>query len=236
MKKALLACMLFTATASCPGQGIIPYHAADASTTTAPPAVAIIEGVPYSLEKYTRIVDGTPFFSDSWMNGKILLQNGSISRNLPLRLNLLENKVNYLNPKGQEMVITEPMRYLILTDSAGVEYSFLHGDQLTNDQDLQDVWFQVLVNSRISLCKQTKKAVRETKGYGSATAEQSIQTSDLFYVRNKNDFIHIKKWDDLLAALDDKRELVRQYSRQHHLNGRSQSDYIQLLAYYNSSL
>lgn len=113
------------------------------------------------------------------MNGKVLLQNGRISKNLPLRLNLLENEVNYLGPDGQEMVITEPMRYLVMVDSAGMEYSFLHGDQLTEDPALKSTWFQVLVDSRISLCRQIKKAVRESKGYGSATTEGLYRAIDL---------------------------------------------------------
>jgi hypothetical protein len=78
MRKIVLTCLLF-ATAACLGQGIIPYHAADATGSTASPAVAIIQGVPYSLEKYVRVTQGSPFFSDGWMNGKVLLQNGCIS-------------------------------------------------------------------------------------------------------------------------------------------------------------
>lgn len=235
MRKIVLICLLF-ATAACFGQGIIPYHTSDETTSAAPPAVAIIQGVPFPLEKYVRITQGSPFFSDSWMNGKILLQNGRISKNLPLRLNLLENEVNYLGPTGREMVVTEPMRYLVMVDSAGVEYSFLYGDQLTEDEVLKHVWFQVLIDSRVSLCKQVKKAVRESKGYGSATTEQSLQTSDVFYIRSKGVLIQIKNWDHLLKVLDEKQLLVRQYCREHHLNGRSQKDYLELLTYYNNSL
>jgi len=123
-----------------------------------------------------------------------------------------------------------------MVDSAGKEFSFLHGDQLTEDPALRNSWFQVLVDSRVSLCRQIKKAVRESKGYGSATTEQSIQTSDLFYIKSKGEFIHIKNWDHLLTLLDDKKELVRQYSKSHHLSGRGQKDYIELLIYYNNSL
>lgn len=235
MRTILLICLMSVAATSF-GQGIIPYHASDAATPTAPPSIAIIAGVPYSLDKYVRIVNGSPFFNDTWMKGKVLLLNGSISAALLMRLNLLDNEVNFIDSKGKEMTISAPMRYIMMTDSAGNEYSFLHGDQLTEEKDLQDVWFQVLVNSRISLCKQIKMAIRESKPYGSATAEQSIQTSQIFFVHRKNELIRIKKWDDLLSVLDDKKQLVRQYCKEHHLSGRSDNDYIQLLTYYDNSL
>ena len=232
MRTPILICLLSASTV-CMGQGVIPYHNLDPADATAPP-VAIMEGVPFPLDKYIRITTGSPYFSDSWMHGKVLLENGAISGMLDLKLNMLDNTVLYLDPKGQEMVITAPLRYATMTDSAGEPYYFLHGDQLTDEKDLKDTWFQVLVNGSVSLCKHTRKGVRESKSYGSATTEQSIQTSETFYVKRKKDLIRIKKWDDLLTLLDDKKELVSAYSKTHHLNGKTQSDFIAVMTYYNS--
>lgn len=237
MRNTILICLLLVTT-HCMAQGIIPYHPSESANdnVSTGPSVTVFHGVPFPHEKYTRIAEGTPFFSERWMQGKVLLENGAISALLSLRLNLVENAVHYMDKDGAEMVISAPLRYLVMTDPEGRQYNFLHGDQLTDDKELKDAWFQVLVNADISLCRLTRKAIRQSGSYGTTITEQTIQTTETYFVKRKNDFIRIRKWDDLLAVMDDKKDLVRSYSREHHLNGRNEKEYIEILDYYNHSL
>jgi hypothetical protein len=47
--------------------------------------------------KYVRLVEGSPFFHDSWMRSIIILKNGERINNIPAKLDLVSNEVYFKN-------------------------------------------------------------------------------------------------------------------------------------------
>jgi len=195
-----------------------------------------VNGLIYSPVKFVRVVSGTPFFRDEYMSGAIIFPGGKAYKGFKLRLNLLDNQVNYLNDKGQELIATTPLAGIILGDSAkGESYVFVPGDQLgAGDNNLNKVWFEILINDRVSLCLQMRKTLHDQLSYGSATTQQDILTDNFYFIRKGNDFIRIKKWDELVELFADKKAAVTEYIKTNHLKGKNQQDYTQLVKYYNT--
>ena len=50
--------------------------------------------------KFTKIVDGTPYFSDEWMKGNVVINGDNQFNGIYLKLDLYSNEVHYRDPKG----------------------------------------------------------------------------------------------------------------------------------------
>ena len=198
-------------------------------------AVTAVNGLIYSPVKFVKVTAGTPFFKEQWMKGILVAEGGQAYKNLMLRLNLMDNEVNYRDANGQEMVTTSPIKYVILTDSSvGVKYEFALGDQMKNaDKSLARTWFQVLVNGKVSLCLQMNKRIHETIPYGTATTEQDIVTINYYYLQMNNNFTRFK-WEDWQDPFKDKKDQLAQFIKSNHLKGKSAEDYTKLVQYYNT--
>jgi hypothetical protein len=186
--------------------------------------------------KFVKITAGTPFFDDQWMKARLFDGNGDSYASHSVRLNLLDNDVSFLDADGTEMVTTIPVKKIQLTDTTtGTQYLFVLGDQIPEaDKAQAGVWLQVLVNDTVSLCRQIKKTIRETKPYGSSTTEREIVSVDIYFVHMNAGFIRVKNWSALIQLFTNKKDAIDQYIRNHHLKGKSADDYTQLVQYYNS--
>ena len=197
--------------------------------------VTSVNGMIYSPVKFIKVTAGTPFFKEQWMKGTLVADGGQAYKNLSLRLNLMDNEVNYKDANGQEMVTSSPIKYVILTDSSiGEKYEFALGDQMKNaDKALARTWFQVLVNGKVSLCMQTLKKIHETIPYGTATTEQEILTINYYFLQMNNNFARFK-WEDWQDPFKDKKDQLAQFIKTNHLKGKTTEDYTKLVEYYNT--
>nr|MBU9936845.1 hypothetical protein [Ferruginibacter sp.] len=77
-----------------------------------------VGGQPFLNYKYVRVMEGTPYFKEEWMGGKVIMSGGYAYDSVYLRLDLMENSLHYIGQDGQEMISTSPVRSVILSDSA----------------------------------------------------------------------------------------------------------------------
>jgi hypothetical protein len=195
-----------------------------------------VNGVPFSTAKYVRVVEGTPFFSDGWMKGQVFYDDGTGYKDLLLKLDLLENEIHFLSSAGEEMIVSTPLKEVILTDSiTNVSYRFINSSFIGKAGDLrQEQWYQSLEAGTTSLYKQLKKSISESRPYGAATFEQKISTAPVYIISTPAKNILIKKWKDLPDAFDEKKPLIEKFITDNKLSGKSDADYISVLHYYNS--
>ncbi len=195
-----------------------------------------VSGLIYNPIKFVKVTAGTPFFKEEWMKARLFTDNGESYASHAVRLNLFDNDVSFLDADGTEMVTTIPVKKIQLTDTTtGTEYVFVFGDQIPGaDKAATRVWLQVLVNDSVSLCRQIKKTIRETKPYGSSITEEEIVNADIYFVRMNGNFIRLRNWSGLMQLFADKKNAINQYVSDHHLKGKSAQEYAQLVQYYNS--
>ncbi|HXB07291.1 MAG TPA: hypothetical protein VNW04_09250 [Puia sp.] len=237
MHRILTTVGLFLILVQAGAQKVIDVTNANGTGSTDYSAASAVMGQLYTGIKYVRVTAGTPFFKEQFMKAVLLDKDGGRYRCNAVRLNLLDNEVNFLGADGKELIASSPVRRIILTDSIlGAQYYFILGQDLgAADHSLDRVWFEVLVNDETSLCRQIKKRIHETPAYGTATTEQDIVSIDNYYLHNRNGLVPVKSWDDLQALLQDQKALITQYIHDHKLKGRSAADYTQLLTAYNAA-
>jgi len=229
----IAAFLLFVTNAR--AQRVIDVNSADGAGALDYNASSAVMGQLYTGLKFVRVTAGTPFFKEQFMKAVLFDDGGDRYRCNAVRINLLDNEINFLGADGKEMISSSPVRRILLTDSTnGTNYYFIWGWELTPpDKSLEKVWFQVLVNDETTLCRQIKKKIHETPSYGTATADQDILSIDAYWLHRNGKLTAVKNWDDLLDQLQDQKAMLTQYIHDHHLKGKSADDYTQIVTAYN---
>lgn len=190
----------------------------------------------FQPSKFVRVTSGSPFFNGQWFSGKLFDADGNRYSCPSVRLNLLDNEINFLDPTGIELTARTPIKRIQLTDTvSGRIYLFVLGDQIPEaDKAEARTWLQVLVNDKVSLARQQKKRIHDNISYGTSTTEEDILTINIYFIRMNNTFIRVKSWQDFLQQFADKKDGIDQFIHSQHLKGKSEDDYIRVVQFYNS--
>jgi hypothetical protein len=208
----------------------------DFATASNPIVVSSVNGQTYFPTEYAHLISGSPFFMDRAMKAILLDEENKVYSSNAVRMDLLNNRVIYKDPaSGQEMIAVVPLVEVQLTDTVqNKKYIFIRGQRIPESKlSLAATWFQVLVNDKVSLCREMRKMAHQTILYGQQEKQANIVTDEYYYVLMDENFTRISGWKGLLETLGDKRDLLEKYIQDHHLKGKSADDYTQLVQYYN---
>jgi hypothetical protein len=151
--------------------------------------------------KYGKVTEGFPFFSDEWLKGKIVSTSGKTYDNLSLKLNLVENEIHYLDDQAVEFLLKTPARLVVLTDLLyNKSYTFIQTS--TPCHKNEKTWYQVLDTGNVWLIKAEVKQIIEIKPYGSATMEEKVTSSISYYLYTPAECTQLKNPRDLWEKLD----------------------------------
>ena len=188
-----------------------------------------------SNAKYSKLIEGTPYFRESWMSGSVIMSKGFRYDSVMLRLDLLDNTLQFINPAGKEMIATSPVRTIILLDSVtGRRYTFDNASFLTVTNKIEPGWYQLLVDGQATLYKKTVKRLKENQPYSSATVEQTITEAPEYYLFYGSVFTRIKRLKDLPAQLNDKKDELNKLMIAENLSGKSDADFSIVIEHYNT--
>lgn len=195
----------------------------------------VISGEPIVSVKFVNLKEGSPYFIDEWFKSSIVLQDGSTLKNVPAKLNLLENQVHYLDGKELERVATSPIKEIVLYDEARDElYRFVIAESIS--AEASKGWYLWLSTGRASLYKGLKKKLTEQKPYGSATTEQFINTRETYFILFENRWIPVTKITQVPSLLPNKKAELEAFIKTQRSNGSMDDRMIELIAYYNTLL
>jgi hypothetical protein len=94
------------------------------------------------------------------------------------------------------------------------------------------IWYQQLQSGTVSLYKQVEKTMIETTPYNSATVEQSIKTTEKYFLLRGHVLTPLKKTKDLLEALSDKPEVTQKFAKEKQ--SVSDKTLTEIVSFYNS--
>jgi hypothetical protein len=184
--------------------------------------------------KYFKLVEGSPYFNENWMRGSVITSQGTKYDSIMLRLDLYENVLQYIDPQGNEMVATSPIRAVILSDSiTGKKYEFDNASFINATNKIESCWYQLLTDGRAALYKKIEKTFSESRPYGSATLERRMTDEAQYFIFVNSVFTRVKKIKDIPQFLPDKKEEMTKYINSKNLNSKSDSDFANVLDHYN---
>jgi hypothetical protein len=193
-------------------------------------------GTPAMNTKFTKVVEGTPYFTDEWLSSTIVLDNGREYKNIKTKVDLFDHELRYLDDKGKELIASKNIREVVLFDSVrNMNFRFFHSSSLPVVTGLNEGWYQWLHSGNATLYKYFKKSISENKPYGSATTEQSISTAEQYLVLYNNVLLEIKRIKDAPSVLSNKKAELEAYLKTKDNKALSMDDRMTaLIAYYNS--
>lgn len=232
MKILFLTGLCFFYLSSSAQQKTVDVSSNDVSPL-APSFFTVVGGEPVMNARFTKLVEGSPYFKDDWMKGEVTINGDQQFAGVYLKLDLYDNQLHFKDKTGNELIATATIKKVTLFDSSVQEvYNFINGSFIiTNNK--QTGWYQTLADGKVSLFKQYKKQLREDRPYGSATFEQSIFTSPHYFILVNGDFREIKKFKDIPGMLSDKKDQLSQYIKTNNLSGKTDDDFMKLINYFN---
>ena len=109
------------------GQKAVDVNSANLNPMS-PQFFNVVAGEPVVMVKFTKLVDGTPYFKDEWLRGNVIVNGGTQYAGIYLKLDLFDNEVHFKDVRGTEMIATTPIQKIILIDSNEQKlYSFING-------------------------------------------------------------------------------------------------------------
>jgi len=193
-----------------------------------------MSGQPITASQVKKYADGSPFYSNEFSRGTIVLISGASSKDEQVKINLLEGSLHYKDLNGQEMVAVSRVKEVYMENPGGGLVKFVHSSTLPQN-NFGGVWLQELtLEGPVRLYKQIKKDVKEMKGYSSATTEIYVTDEIRYYLLTDNTLHKIKKLKDITELLSSKGEELARYIREQVLKDKAETDMARLVVYYNS--
>lgn len=197
-----------------------------------------VGGEPFINVKFVNLVEGTPYFKEDWLKGVVIDKADHQYKDVSIKIDLVDNNVHYLNQQQKEIVVSTPLKEIVLTNGTGDNFRFIHSSSFEKTIKVpKEGWYLWLCTGQASLYKTFVKTLFETKPYGSATTEQRIQTTEKYQVLYNNAFFDVKKIKDVPSILSDKKNELEAFLKTKDDAKASMDDrFVKLVEYYNSLL
>lgn len=180
--------------------------------------------------------EGTPFFSDKYCNANIKVFNGKRYRDMPVKLNLLDNRVIYRAPNGNEMEALTQIESIVFDacDDKITRTVFRSGYPFAGQQT-EKTYYQVLDSGNIQLLKYWKVNYTDQKPYSSATIVRKFEVKPEYYAYSpEKGMIKLEKGNETaLNIFPEKKAKAMQFVTDQHLRLRKEDDLVKLFFYLN---
>ena len=186
----------------------------------------------FSLEKYSEI-KGSPFMIDKWIEGSVTTPKG-IYQKLLLKYNAYENLLIF-NNNDEPYEFQETILAFTLMPKPGDNASNLNFKNGISANGIQPQQFiQVLEEGKINLYKYFGKQVSEMSEINAGMVK-TFTPNIKYYMGNSSSLKFTKlNGNDCLQLMADKKELIDKYLAEKKLSLKKESDFVEIIHYYNS--
>lgn len=155
------------------------------------------DGFPVNQTRYSRVASGTPYLFDNFLPAIVVLGNGTGYEGVRVRLNLVENELQYRDSKGMELVTKVPMKQLVIRDTVrGGEHTLVSSFALPPGAP-KEGWYELLADGPLQLLQLRERRLVTEKPFNSASEEQRIENRDRLFVLAAGKYTEVKKPRDL---------------------------------------
>ncbi|WP_167619175.1 hypothetical protein [Maribellus sediminis] len=181
-------------------------------------------------------IDGIPYLTAEFIQGEVLISDSLRIVNVPLRYNILNDKIEFRNENDQVLELNmEELGYRFWFD----EHVFVPGSYVADGEKKVGILEQ-LDEGRLSLFKKYSAEFKPaTKAIGFQDAEPDrIERKDEIYLLAEGQGIPkaIKaNKKEIFAALKPFKSDIEQFAKSEKLNPRKEADFIELVRYCNSA-
>jgi hypothetical protein len=186
-------------------------------------------GSPIKASRYLDI-NGSPYFSDSWMEGIVQLSNGQ-TYNLDIKYDLIADNLLFKNKTGDSLTFVLPVKEFKFKQLGHV---FRSGFPATTNNTGKQSLYEVLYDGNPLLLKKRSKSIwEETTTYGTANRVKNISEKSFYYIFDGSTMKPLKNQKKaVLVAFGNKSDAVEAYIKDNKLDVSKDEDLIKAFAYY----
>lgn len=185
--------------------------------------------------------EGSPYFYDEYWYADITAMNGNTYTDVKVKLNLVENRILYLNDNNAEMIATIPIKRISFR-------GYLQGETYHDNTRLEGIEgpineqgakvYQVLEDSTVKLYKLINVTFTDNKPYGEASITRVFTKKETYFalLPAKDSALHKvdKNKQAIVSLLNDPKASVEKYIESNKLNCKKEKDLVAIFRYYNS--
>lgn len=188
-------------------------------------------------------MQGTPYFIDEWLLGKLVFTNGDAGKkNHLLKYNTQTKELLMKRPQGDSIIVfpNQITAFTINDVSKNVSYPFVKVENLKADGGTVPVCFlMVLYKNKSYLLKYVSKNVLKANYQGGYSADRRydsyVDNSQYFIRKADNSLVKVKiKKSSVLDALEDKKAEIEAFIKKENLSFKNDIDVAKVLVYYDS--
>jgi hypothetical protein len=199
-----------------------------ATGTTVPINPIDLKGVP--IRRTVSSVEGTPYLTEDWTLGTVKFANGSIVKNVPLRLHLLDNKV-YFKKNEEAFEFAEPVREFAMSYQQGnnnLPAVFRNGYPAI-ERNNAETFYEVLADGKFQLLKYRVKRLQTRQGYSDAQKQGYSDKEQLYALLPEGRIVSLKKSkDDLIEAMPAYADAIKKWADEKKLKLKNEEQITQL--------
>ncbi len=170
---------------------------------------------PRSIESRTfgNITEGSLFFREAWMPATLEGENGKIYKEVPVKLDLMEQRLYFLDRDGTVKEMVSPMEKIKIRDSVtGRVHVFLPVEGLAKGKTASGlVWCEALETGKVLLLKKITKIQTENIPYGAGLKTISIRDAPFYYLKTEGQLYPVKRQKDLEEILTKTLSAIRNF-------------------------
>jgi len=194
---------------------------------------AEVQGTQLREIKYEDVT-GSPYLFDYWVKGKVTTKSGKHYADMPLKYNVMDDKLIFKNENGNLMYFAEPVTaFELLNPDLNISDKYINGlpavDHFNNAS-----YFEVIFSGPTSLFKKTNKKIVESKQYGSAVTNKTFNTTNGYFILKDGNFAKITPTKKtILALFPSKEQELNEYLKKEKFDLKNDSDLKKLFEYLN---
>ncbi|WP_343523310.1 hypothetical protein [Pedobacter sp.] len=179
-------------------------------------------------------VKGSPYLSDNWTLGKVTTKSGKQYVDVPLKYNVMDDKLIFKHENGNQMYFVEPVTAFELNNLiSGTSAKFVSGLPAIDHYNALS-YYEVIFSGPISLFKKTNKVITESKEYGSALINKSFNTTLNYFTLSDGKISKITPNRKAISTLfPSKEQQLNDYLKKEKIDLKNDEDLKKLFAYLN---
>jgi hypothetical protein len=178
--------------------------------------------------------EGSPFFSNEYLESTIQLMNGKSYHRIPVKINYLTGELLFKTEDGQEMSVIKPFQRVALTKD-GQTYVFRSGFPAIDKQN-EFTLYEMIDSGAAVLLKYTSVSFQDKQPYNGVNIIRTYNKKEVYYsyIPSKGLMALPSETEALVRLFEKDAVLMAEFANKHKLKAKKEADLIKLFAHYNT--
>ena len=179
-------------------------------------------------------IEGSPYFNDDFINGNVYTTSKTMFTEIPLRLNIYNDEMEFKSPNGNIAAIATPeiIEKITIGNDIWVYTPYSAGKRVSRN------FLRLIAKGKVKLYVRPNVSFKDAvppSGYKNAEPAQFKAQADTYYIRYGEEAAQlIENKKDLEKVFPDHKKEIAAFIKNNKINHRKEGKLKELVDYYNS--